>query len=153
MSTPQAPVSVRAEIEIARLDIRVDEHREILWRGHGDVYPVEGQQDNPRVLVELDVDGALDYVTAAPHHFGDLATLSRVIDVLTTARDTLADAYGDKPRRMGRCYAMGDYSFCAFDHGHTGPHTFDVPEDAEAELTPSQLQKARHELYAGSWHR
>jgi hypothetical protein len=153
MNAPQTPVSVRAVIEIAHLDIRVDEHREILWRGHGDVEPVEGQMLNPRVLVELDVDGCLDYITAAPALFGDLATLNRVIDVLTTARDTLTDAYGDKPRRMGSCYAMGDYSFCALDHGHAGPHAFDVPEDAEAELTPSQLQKARHEVYAGSWHR
>lgn len=99
------------------------------------------------VVVELDVDGQFDRVSAELGQYGEITSIDRVIDALTKVRDTLAAIPGAS--RTGRCFATGQYSGCWHEHGHDGAHKFDVPTDGR-HLTVAERREYATTPWEGS---
>lgn len=147
-------MSTELTAEIERLDIG-DGVRSIVWQtGPGVEFEgLEGRIQTPRILVELDIDGSLDYVSAELVHFDDLTVMNRALDVLTTARDRLTAIYGDQPRRVGSCPAQGEYGNCNLTLNHGDTHDFPVPKHAAEGRAAEDLKLLKTQPWAGSWHR
>lgn len=146
--------------QIAAVDLRNDDYL-LAYRTDGDIVVEDrvGDKTSPRsgtaaVAVIFDIDDSIDYVYADLYQQGDVETLERAIETLAKIRDQIVNMYGDQPRHVGRCYAIGFGGQCDLPSGHEpDPHEFPLSDDAAAMMTPARAHEARTRPMAGSWQR
>lgn len=151
------------EIKIGRVSLET-KHREVIYGNdhevkainhHGDAMVVGTSSGAlAGVAVFFDVDGYLDFVHADLGRQGDVETLDRAIATITQVRDELVALYGDRPRDMGTCYALGFGGQCRLPAGHIADdHDFPLSDESAAMVGPEKERRWRTTPSDGSWKR